>query len=316
LFAVSGGEEYYNVDFVILPTRLYSVSGRVELPEPNANTRFALALASIRQPALALAMAYSERDGGFRLEGIPAGSYYVFASGPAVARSGQGAVLGAKPLFGRTEVHVEQNVEGVSIAVERGRSIATMLRHLAPTKAGSGCPSTVRVTLLLLEGLGAVVHRTAEVSLTKETMLDNLPPGHYGVTVSQLGENCYLARQGVFELTGAREPSHLVVLLTPGGSIHGQLSSGADPTGVAVVLSAVDPADGAAPVQIAFPDRESRFTFANLRPGRYRIAAEPSSKVTKLGWTARPGRMFEIDLPGGASTLLELPMAPDDKAEH
>ena len=310
-FTVSGGEEYQDVDFVIQPTHLYSVKGRVELPAPNA--RFSLALASVDQPALAVAMAHAEADGSFRFEGVPPGSYHLFAWGPTLARSGPGAVLGSEPLFGRTLVEViEENVEEISIPLQKGRSVGFVLRHAAPHKTDGGCPQTARLTLSPLEDWCALAHASAEVSLAKETIINDLPPGRYLLSVSQLGETCYYATHAVIDLTGATPVDLVVVLVAPAGSIHGRVTGAANPTEVAVVLVASDPVETAPPVQITFPDLKSRFAFENLRPGRYRIATEPAVEVSQPGWKAHLDRMFEIEVPGGAPTDIELPVSAGD----
>jgi hypothetical protein len=55
--------------------------------------------------------------------------------------------------------------------------------------------------------------------------------------------------------------------------------------------------DGAQ-AQLAFPDRDGRFAFESLRPGRYRVAARRGADVS---------RVVEVDVRGGAPTIVELP---------
>jgi hypothetical protein len=216
-------------------------------------------------------------------------------------------------MFGRTRVDVlEQNVGEISIPVRKGGSVAFVLRYAGPHKKESGCPQRARLTLLPLEDWGALVHRNVEVGFTKATTIDHVPPGRYLLSLAQLEETCYHGGNAVIDLTGETDPDPVVVLLVPAGSIHGRLTGPANPTQVAVVLVATDPVDGAAPVQMALPDSESRFAFENLRPGRYRIAAEPAVQVTEPGSAAHLGRMFEIEVSGGAPTEVELPVPAGD----
>jgi len=302
-FTISGGEEVRGVDFVIGPAALYSVSGRVELPVPKAE--FWLALTPPDQPALAVAVAIAERDGWFRFEGVPPGSYHLFASGPAAGR-GSGAMLGPEPFFGRMQVEVGgQNVEDVSVAVQKGRSAAFVLRT---PPARQACPETASLTLLPLEDTGAMLERSVEVSCGRPQVIGNLAPARYHIAVSQLGDACYTLSDTVVDLSGETPPGPIEVSIVPAGSIRGRLNGSAHPSGFSIVLMAADADDAKQSIQIAFPDADSRFRFENLRPGRYRIAAQPAEETSKSRWNA--DQMFEIEVPGGAPTDIEVPVPP------
>jgi hypothetical protein len=305
-FTIAGGEQIRGVDFVIAPAALYSVSGRVELPVPDAE--FWLALTSPEQPALAVAVAIAERDGKFRFEGIPPGSYYLFVSGPAIGR-GNGAMLGPEPFFGRTQVDVGgQNVENISVTVQKGRSAAFVLR--APPSQ-QDCRSTAVLTLFPLEDWGAMLERSVEVNSSKPTIVDNLAPARYHVAVTQPGEACHTVADRVVDLSGDAASGPIEIGMASAGAIHGRLNgNAAHPSDFAIVLVAADGDDAKAPVQIAFPDAESRFHFERLRPGRYRIAAQPAEDKSR--WSA--DQMFEIDVPGGAPTEIEVPVPPAKKS--
>lgn len=56
--------------------------------------------------------------------------------------------------------------------------------------------------------------------------------------------------------------------------------------------------DGAQ-AQLAFPDRDGRFAFDGLRPGHYRMTARRAGVDVS--------RTVEVDVPGGAPTVVELP---------
>jgi len=303
-FSISGGEDFRGVDFTIAPAALFSVSGRVEPPESKGE--FWLALASPEQPALAVAVTIAKTDGQFQFEGIPPGSYHLFASGPAEGW-GRGALLGAEPFFGRMHVDVGgQNVENISVAVQKGRSAAFILR--AASSSAGACPPSTRLTLQPLEDWAAMLKRSVEVTFAKEQIVDNLPPAVYHVAVSQLGA-CYTLSDNVIDLSHETAPGPIEILVAPAGSIHGRLTrSAAQASEYAVVLLAADGPDDKQAIQIAFPDAESRFQFAGLRSGRYRIAARPVEERAR--WSADPGQMFEIDVPGGAPTELEIPAPP------
>lgn len=302
-FMISGGEEIRGVDFVIAPAALYSVSGRVEVPIPEAE--FWLALTPPEQPALAVAVAIAERDGKFRFAGVPPGSYYLFASGPSIGR-GSGAILGPEPFFGRMRVEVGgQNVESISVQVQKGRSAAFVLR-IPPSQ--QACPAVAGLTLLPLEDWGAMLERSVEVSSGKPEIVDNLAPARYRIALSQLGDSCYSLGGSVVDLSGETASRPIQVSLGRAGSIRGRLNGSAHPPDFAIVLVAADGDDAKQSVQIAFPDTESRFRFDGLRPGRYRISAQPAEETSKSRWSA--DGMFEIDVRGGTPTDIDVPVPP------
>ncbi len=306
LFTVSGGEEYEGVDFVIQPTRSHRVSGHVEISAPGM---FSVALVATDQPALAAAVVNTEADGRFHFEGVPPGVYRLFASGPTGGWRGRSAMLDKEPLFGMTQATVlEQDVEGISIPVEKGRSFSFVLRHAAPQRADGRCPPSVRMTLWPLEDRGAFLRRRADIRFDKETVIDPLPQGRYSLGLSLLGDACYAAGGATVDLTEDADRKPVEVLVTTAGAVHGRLTGAANAGQVSIMLVAAEPVRGAAPVQITFPDSESRFRFENLRPGRYRIGVERTAEETGARWIPGQGAMVEIEVPGGGVTEVELPV--------
>ena len=78
--------------------------------------------------------AQTDPDGSFHLEGIPPGSYQLFASGPVRGYGGRGALLDADPRFGQVRVEVGgQDVEGLTIEVDEGRSTTFLLDAEEPS---------------------------------------------------------------------------------------------------------------------------------------------------------------------------------------
>ena len=96
-FAVTGGEQYRNIDFAVTPAALHNVSGKIELPDRKMG--FWLALVAADEPGVAQAVAETDANGSFRFEGIAAGSYTLTASGPTRGYGGK-AVLGSPPYSG------------------------------------------------------------------------------------------------------------------------------------------------------------------------------------------------------------------------
>jgi hypothetical protein len=306
IFAISGGEEYRNVDFAFLPSSLHSLSGVVKLAEPETNIRFVVALASEAQPSLLVAVEPTKADGSFHLQGVPAGSYYLFASGPVRGYGAGSAVLGPEPLFARTRVDLAgQDLTGVSLTPVQGRSARFLLRG-ETAQAGSSCPASATLTLRPSENWGAQTMQRIDISAANEQLVENIAPGRYHLAVTEMGDACFSADHPVLDLEREDDPGTVAVLVTAAGSIRGRLiSNSGAPSDFAVVLVASGTAGG---VRVAFPDAGARFTFDGLRPGSYRIAAQPAASAER--WVPDIARMFEVDVVGGAPTELDLP-APD-----
>ena len=136
--------------------------------------------------------------------------------------------------------------------------------------------------------------------------MDDLAPARYHIAISNLGDACYPGANGVLDLTGAAGSRPYAVLVAPAGSIRGKLTGAARPADFVVVLVAADAVEGVEPLLVALPDAESKFTFGGLRPGHYRIAAQPAANP-KARWVSDMAKMFDIEVPGGAPTELDLP---------
>ncbi len=306
-FTFSGGEEYRDINFTILPGPLYHVSGKVVLPEGGGSAVVSLFL--LDQPALPFATAWAERGGSFRLEDIPSGSYGLAASAPSTGYNSQGAVLGRQAVYGRMHVEVTgENVEGLTVATVKGRSVSFILQAAGSNGPPAGCPSSVQLTLASLEALGTADRRSVEVSFGKEVTLDDISPGRYRIVVANLGDACFSTSAAAVDLTEELATSAVAVEITPAGSIRGTLRAGPlKPADFAIVLLASNALDA---TQVAYPDAESHFTFSGLRPGRYRIAAQRIADTPQARWIPDLWRMSEIEVPGGSPTDLELSPEP------
>jgi hypothetical protein len=311
-FKVSGGEEFRGVDFTIQPTALYAVQGKVEVPQPNG--QFWLALTPVDQPGIALAVTVARSDGTFRFEGIQPGSYHLLASGPCRMHSGLGGHLEPQPLFARTRVEVGgQDLDGISLSLQRGRSTAFVLRSRASDQPERACPSTAQVTLSSIEDWGMYLNTSVEVNSAQARTIEDLAPGRYRISVTKLGDSCYSATSDVLDLSGPAASGPREILLAPAGSIRGRLTGAGKPSEFAIVLVSPDPAAGAQPLQAAMVGADGKFTFAGVRPGRYLIAAQPASQSSSTRWVPGLTSMFEIEVPGGAPTEMDLPAPVTEK---
>ncbi len=298
IFTVAGGEEYGNINFTVEPRQSYAVSGKLEVPAGKG--QFQVALGLPEQPALPIAYTLAEEDGTFRFEKVPAGSYDLFVAGPTGGYGEFDSILGRdEPLFGRTQVQVmAQNLEGVNVPLSSGRTLALVLRAPGSDTLPPGCPATVSVSLVSLEPWAVTFSPSAQVAFGKEQTIRNLAPGRFQVTARDLGGGCYQVNQPVADLSGdVGKP--VAVEVAAAGSIRGLLKSASAPaTDFTVMLLDAGGNDGAQ-AQLAFPDRDGRFAFEGLRPGRYRMAARRAG--------ADVSRAVEMDVRGGAPTVVELP---------
>ena len=301
-FDVAGGEDYRDIDFLVVSGASFSVSGKVEGPVPK--TRFSVALGLPELPAMPVAQLWTEEDGTFRLEKIPPGSYDLLVSGPANGYGAFDTLLGKEPVYGRTRIQViGQNLEGVSMPVTAGRTLDVVLHG-----PHEGCPKTTEVTLTLLEPWGLLPGNSVQANFDKPQTAHDLAPARYSLSAARLGQGCYQVSRPVVDLS--RDAAGPVALeLGKAGSIRGTLRAGTvNAKDFAVMLLDAEAADGTA-AQLAFPDEQGRFEFAGLRPGRYRIAAQLAAGAAKARWVADVARMIEIDVPGGTPTELELPVS-------
>ena len=300
-FAVAGGEEYRNIDFSIVPTAMHSVSGKVELPDPKAT--FWLALIPVDGAALAFAVTKTKPDGSFRFEGIGGGNYALTAAGPIRGYGGKGITDDA-PYFGRTTVSVANDVEGVAVPLAKGAADSLLLRMTGPA---GGCRPTAQVNVTAVEDFAVRIDRSAPIDSTKEMPVTNLAPARYQVIAENLGEGCYQASETVLDLSRGAPHGAVTVYVAQAGSLRGRLAGAAKDAAYVIALAPADAMNGAEPLQAVFADRDGRFAFGSLRPGRYRVGIQPSAGGAKARWLNTAARMIEIEIAGGAPTEIELP---------
>ncbi len=292
IFTVTGGEEFSNLDFVVLPDAGFRVSGKVELPAPGAS--FHIALTPVDRPSLSIARTQADEQGAFRFDGVPAGSYDLLASGPG-------------PLYARKRVDVRnQNVAEIALVPQKGRRATVRLRV-----AGT-CPGTATVTLTSREDWGVTLDRTVSVTAGQPAFVDNLPPGAFELAAKPAGENCFQTAAAALDLTSG-DAAPAAVSVGEGGSIRGRLT-GRNINDFVVMLRAVQTyGDGQTAIEIAEPDTSGGFAFTGLAPGQYRVSPHPAAGRLR---SADPGApMLQLRISSGLATELDLPVPPLEDAK-
>ncbi|MCU1237029.1 MAG: hypothetical protein JWP63_4996, partial [Candidatus Solibacter sp.] len=291
-FSVRSGETRA-IQFGIPPAEKFGISGKVEQPQPG--TQYLLTLAVAGQYALPLLQVRTAPDGSFRMEGVRPGVYDVLAA----AEVG----TGSQPRFGQARIRVtDQNVEGVNLAMDSGRTVQLVLRgKRPPEKAPAGCPASTKVWLVPVEFQGAGA-RAVEANFAKAETAAGLPPGRLRVRLPELGMDCYQASAPLLDLT--RESRETVeVELASTGSIRGELKSVTALSGnFVVVLTGLDS------TRMAFADERGRFAFQGLPPGAYRIGARTTDATSNASWFQDVNGLSPIEVMGGGTIEMELPV--------
>jgi beta-lactamase regulating signal transducer with metallopeptidase domain len=302
LFTVAGGEEYPDIDFLVLPQGAYRVSGKVE--GARKSNRYALSLALPEQPALPIAQTVTGDDGSFQFERIRPGVYDLLAGGPDVGYGARTSFVGPNASFARSRINVSGDVENLVIEAKPARSVSVKLAGQGGEGIPKGCEASVSIVPNSLEPWGIEFRNGSVVASGNEATLRNLAPGRFRLVAAGLGSGCYQANEAIADLSG-EQAAPVTIELASAGQIRGSLRTAARPADFVVVL--LDTSDAAADAQtrIAFPDAAGHFEFEGLHPGGYRIAAQSAAEA-RARWVADVGRMTSVAVKGGAAAEVEL----------
>lgn len=291
-YTISGGEEIRGLSFNVQSRALYSVSGQVRAPTPK--TRYWLALSTVEQPALATAVAIASEDGTFKFSGVPAASYSLLAVQTGGSRNNLGAIPDPDTTYARVPLVVTaQDVADVSVSPEPGRSATLSMQ------AGARCNPSGRIVLNALEDWSANLQKTVGITAGKDEIVAALAPTRYSITATDLGE-CFLASSPILDLSAGNASVKLEVSV--GGSIRGKIDE-PDANRYAAVLVPAEFSSAASPdatPRVSTPSASGQFSFAGLRPGRYRLLAVDATDAHRR-WMTGSDQGVEIEVRAGSS---------------
>lgn len=314
MFTVAGGEVYNDLNFLIAPNPSYKISGTVTLPEPKQ--QFALALGLPDQPLLPVSVALADDNGMFHFDKVPTGTYDLFAAGPTGGYGAFESILRDKgQMFGRMRIQVAgSDISNLAVPVSPAKSLTVVLRPHGGKTFPAECPQTANVDFTSLEPWGIRFGVRSAIGAAKEQTVSNIPPARMRISTTDLGPDCFQAEDIVVDLS-KDVPQPVAVEVAAAGSIHGTLQGNTAPsTGYAVIL--LDSASGPENSRLAYPDASNHFTFATLRPGKYRIAARPAADTPRGRWVTNFAEMKEINVTPGTPVTIDLPVVvPQEGAQ-
>jgi protocatechuate 3,4-dioxygenase beta subunit len=205
----------------------------------------------------------SDQSGYYQLEGLPAGSYRVFA------RKGELSAGRDQPV----SVTGGHNADNIDIYLTRALNLAGHV--YTPDKKPIG---NVRIGLWPTDWVGTLPHETRTDSDGRYT-ISGIIPGQHQASLSVDG---YVAVLEEILIAANHERDFI---LRPTGSLSGTVltSSGANAVGADVEVRVRPAASGRMDVQRAKTDGAGSFTFRRLPPGEAIIAARTADEVGEAG---------------------------------
>jgi hypothetical protein len=330
-FTFRGGEEVSGINFSTYKGPLFSIKGTVS--GSGGGYRLALQNADVRTIALATTTALNGKQ--FEFTRVPPGSYRI------VATAQQSYVVELPPDFvlnagnGITVVEVRPGVRGAivtgdappNVPAEQGfvvrpnspnavepsfgdttvvvggqdvtNVVVPTFRGFAPKliyKPGEGCEPRGNLMLTPLEDWGQG-NQGRQVEAGKEVTWPVLPPAPY--VASMNGSKCFVQQSEIDLRQAGSDP--ISVVTVPYSSIKGRIKTTGLPADEYDI--ALTPATGL--TQWSSPDNQANFSFAQLRPGKYRVAVYQAT-----GDHSSPVVIQDIELTGPTPQEVEFSGLP------
>jgi hypothetical protein len=324
LFALKGGEEIRDCDFLADAEASFALTGKVEAttpsepaaagPSPTSSPAklplmYSVGIAPAGEPSILIAWTQADATGAFKLPAVPWGEYLLFGAGPIMGYSGMGSLLtrDGEHVFGSTRVLVSGAVEDLRVPLSPARS--AVLRLDASKSGRAGCPGSLEVRLSAVEAWGTELTRNVTLPFGEPRAVSNLAPARYEITMARPDDDCGLASAAVLDLREGARTEPFVLTAGGKGSITGRI---ADPRGEAPLQVVLVPLGSAPKTQLAVEPvgADGRFRFPDLPPGRYGMTVRVSSGAGATPMLSDPDSLVEVEVLGGAVEIVMNAPAP------
>lgn len=290
-FTVTGGEEYGNIDFVIAPAGLFTISGYVRTRKEAA----VVTLTAADNPLIPVSTHELGAKGEFRFEGLAPGTYDVHA-------------ISRDLHFGRVQVSImSQDVTDLMIPLEPGRAVSFVLG--GDSSVRTGCRGGADLTLTPVAGNGLLASRSLRVDFGDPQAIGDLAPVPYVLSTRVRSPGCY-APEAAVDLRTA--DLTVTIPVSRSASIIGNVTGAPRPAEFGVLLIPRATALQETPIRLAYPDDEARFVLNDLPPGEYSICSRrlPGSQIiAEVGAV----KCFDIELLPGVATEVSIPASLGDR---
>lgn len=313
LFALKGGEEIRDCDFIADAEASFAVSGKVEAPTPAEPTAgnpnrpstpaklpamYSVGIAPAVEPSILISWTQTDATGAFKFPAVPWGEYLLFGAGPTMGYGGTGSLLArdAEHVFGSARVLVSGPMKEVRVPLAQARS--AVLRLEASKFGKISCPGALELRLSAVESWGTELTQTVSLPFDEPRTVNNLAPARYEISLARQEENCGLSSSAVLDLREGSGPKPFVLTAGGKGSIAGRI---ADPRGGVALEVVVLPLGSAraAGITVQPVAADGRFRFPDLPPGRYGLNARVSGGEGATPMLSGSSDLIEVEVLGG-----------------
>lgn len=302
------GEERAGVDFQLQRVPMARVEGTIVNSTPVAadNVQVTLSNLSESTPGLGTFTTRADREGRFRLANVPPGNYRLLVRTSSGGRGrggadpgmpgGRGARAGAAPsppvrLWGSLDVPVDgRNVSGIVVTLQQGLTISGRIAFDGTAAQVPTDLTRLRVNLAPADPSARELTPPAAgtVDASGRFTIPSVVPGVYRLTASGAGQGWVLESSVVdgqdsldfpFEVKPGGVPGSGVITFTDRQSqLAGALTDqrGQPAPGYTLLLYPGDErfwAPQSRRIRSARPDTSGQYTFGNIPPGEYKLAA-------------------------------------------
>ena len=315
--AVAAGQVSAGREIRLQKSRVYSVRGTVSGAAPVRSMQITLLPDNPTEAVLGFyrATATPARDGSFRLDGVPPGSYQL----TALRTDGKAQVAGVMLL------EVADDVAGVDLAISEPAGLSGVVQ----IEGGPEISAGMRLELLA-EGL-AVVPSVAQIDRDGRLRVEGISRLLYRLNVSGLPPDAYVksviaAGRDVLEngldLRGGAVPDLEVTVSRKAGLVAGvvHLADRLSPRSVVVITP-----EGARRDPLLYrkvtAGESGQFTIGSLAPGQYRLWAFPEDAqfdpyVDAELLNAEKDRAAKVTLVEGGRERVDLKVTPGDEVRR